>query len=227
MYFTRIRLNTHLNIHKLITTLQENKYYEHQTLWRLFDEDPNAKRDFLYRQAVEQGQIKYYILSKRKPIDKTGIWYVEGPKTYNPILKIDQKLFFMLKANPVVTVSSKTGQKQRHDIVMHEKQTIGYSKIPINKRVPLQKLIQNKCIKWLHRKAKSNGFEFKDSEVLADGYQQHKIQKIKPKNNIHYSTVDFQGILTVIDPELFQHALIKGIGKSKAFGCGLILIKKV
>jgi len=229
MYLSRMQVNSQLNSYRLIKELHRNRYREHKMLWHLFDTDPSAKRDFLYRQTFEQGQMRYYILSKRKPVDKNGIWHIEGPKGYNPILKTGQRLFFMLRANPVVTMKSKEGKRQRHDVVMHEKQITGYGKIPVSEKFPLQKLIQDKCSEWLNRRAVPNGFEFKDSEILVDGYQQHKTQKTQPKNrqNIHYSTVDFQGILTVIDPKSFKEVLTKGIGKSKAFGCGLILIKKI
>jgi CRISPR system Cascade subunit CasE len=47
------------------------------------------------------------------------------------------------------------------------------------------------------------------------------------KNNlIRYSTIDFQGVLNVTDSEKFQAVLFKGIGKAKAFGCGLMLVKR-
>jgi len=53
-------------------------------------------------------------------------------------------------------------------------------------------------------------------------------QKLAPKPaTFPTSTVDFQGILTVTDPELFRKALYEGLGKSKAFGCGLMLVRRV
>ena len=228
VYLSRMKFNSQLDNYSLIKELQKNRYHEHKMLWRLFDVDPSAKRDFLYRQTFEQGQMRYYILSKRKPINKNGVWHIEGPKVYDPMLKTGQRLFFMLRANPVVNMKSKEGKRQRHDVVMHEKKVTGYNKLPKDDRPSLQKLVQDKCIEWLNGKAESNGFTFKDSELLVDGYQQHKVHKtnFKNKQNIYYSTVDFQGVLTVIDPESFKEALIKGIGKSKAFGCGLILIKR-
>lgn len=40
-----------------------------------------------------------------------------------------------------------------------------------------------------------------------------------------FSSVDYTGMLTVTDPGLFLQRLSQGYGKSRAFGCGLMLIK--
>ena len=43
---------------------------------------------------------------------------------------------------------------------------------------------------------------------------------------IRYSTVDFQGLLQITDPQRFKAMLFKGLGPSKAFGCGLMLVRR-
>ena len=218
-YFTRITFNTFTDMKKLAQELYQNSYLEHQLLWQLFDGDSKAKRDFLYRQTVEQGRTKYYILSKRKPTDKKGIWYIDQPKIYNPKLKTRQKLFFMLRANPIVFSPDK--KRKRYDVVLHEKKKMNYNQLPLEKKPSMQSIIQDSCFKWLKAKANSNGFAVDKKEVIVDGYRQHKIYK----KNIIYNSVDFHGFLTVDDPETLKSSLVKGIGKSKAFGCGLLLIK--
>lgn len=42
---------------------------------------------------------------------------------------------------------------------------------------------------------------------------------------IALSTLDFEGELSVTDPEIFLPALLKGISSAKAFGCGLVLVR--
>jgi len=42
-----------------------------------------------------------------------------------------------------------------------------------------------------------------------------------------FSSVDFVGALKITDVEQFKKALFDGIGRSKAFGCGLLMIKRV
>lgn len=227
MYFSRITFNPLVDHRHLAETLCRDTYREHQALWQLFDSDPDASRDFLYRQVFEQGRIKYYVLSQRKPVDKSGMWLVDLPKLYEPNLSEGQSLAFMLRANPIITVTTPDGKKQRHDVVMHEQKRIGYKHMSKNGRPLLQQLIQDSCIKWLDARTASHGFTFEPGAVTADGYQQHESVAKNKKKSIRYSTVDFQGTLTVTDAELFRKTLLDGIGKSKAFGCGLMLVRRI
>jgi CRISPR system Cascade subunit CasE len=60
--------------------------------------------------------------------------------------------------------------------------------------------------------------------VVAEDYQQHHFKK----RGIKISTLDFQGLLEVTEPELFiQKVLYKGIGPAKAFGCGLLSLASI
>ncbi|MGH8802246.1 MAG: type I-E CRISPR-associated protein Cas6/Cse3/CasE [Casimicrobiaceae bacterium] len=40
------------------------------------------------------------------------------------------------------------------------------------------------------------------------------------------STVDLTGMLEIIDPTPFTRALFGSIGRGKAFGCGLLLVRR-
>jgi len=85
--------------------------------------------------------------------------------------------------------------------------------------------------KWLTEKGNHKGFRLlrsnKDGrlEFQAEGYRWHALPK---KGRVAgFSTVDFDGILEVCDPAIFIDALFKGIGPAKAFGCGLMLVRRV
>jgi CRISPR system Cascade subunit CasE len=39
--------------------------------------------------------------------------------------------------------------------------------------------------------------------------------------------LDYKGVLCVTDTELFKTTLFNGIGRSKAFGCGLMMVRRV
>jgi CRISPR system Cascade subunit CasE len=227
MYFSRISINPLIKHQQLAQALCDDSYREHQALWRLFDTDPDARRDFLYRQTVEQGRVKYYVLSERVPVDSTGMWLIDPPKSYDPKLSAGQKLFFSLRANPVITVKSSNGKKQRHDVVMHEKKRIGFDKMPDREKPPDHSLIQQSCIKWLQSRSDMNGFSFEPELVTVEGYHQHISHAKDSKRAVKYSTVDFQGVLSVTDPDRFRKVLYNGIGKSKAFGCGLMLVRRI
>ena len=170
MYFSRITFNPWVDHQQLAQTLMQDTYREHQALWQLFDSDPDANRDFLYRQVLENGRVKYYVLSQRMPTDKSGMWLIDPPKPYAPQLSEGQRLFFTLRANPVITVSSPDGKKQRHDVVMHEKKRIGFDQLPANEKPSLQHLVQSSCIQWLQARTESNGFVIDPVQVTVDAY---------------------------------------------------------
>lgn len=227
MYFSRVTLNPLLDQQQLARTLCQDSYREHQALWQLFATDPTAPRDFLYRRVIEHGRMKYYVLSQRIPLDQAGIWLVDTPKPYDPQLAAGQRLFFSLRANPVVTVKAADGKKLRHDVVMHAKKRLDGALLSDKERPPLPQLVQEHCLAWLQARTESHGFRITPDLVTVEGYRQHESYTKRQQQPVRYSTVDFQGILTVTDPVLLRAALFSGIGKAKAFGCGLLLVKRV
>lgn len=221
MYFSKITLKSQVNIADYINSMTQDSYKEHQQLWQLFNQDPNAKRDFLYRYEAQQGRPAYYIVSKRQPIDKQNFWNIQT-KPYDPLLKAQQRFAFILRANPVVA-----RDKKRHDIVMNEKYRIGYQSLPQDKRPSMRELIEKTGFEWLNQRAKDNGFEITQEALQIDGYLAHHIKKKPKTKGIRYNSMDFSGHLRVTEPEKFKSLLMDGMGKSKAFGCGLLLIRRI
>ena len=64
-----------------------------------------------------------------------------------------------------------------------------------------------------------------NAKLQVDAYEQSKASK--RDHNIRFSAVDFSGELLVTNPELFQPALCNGLGHAKAFGCGLLLVRRL
>lgn len=56
------------------------------------------------------------------------------------------------------------------------------------------------------------------------GYTQHRLEH--KGRRIQFSSVDYEGIVEVINPDKLQTALVEGIGRAKAFGCGLLLVRR-
>lgn len=219
MYFSRIRLQPGANPRSLI---QLNSYREHQVLWNLFDVDPQATRDFLFRRENCEGVPTYYVISKRQPSDLQGQWKIET-KDYKPKLHSGQALAFSLRANPVVTRKDEGGKPKRNDLVMDLKKQTSWQDKAVNDRASLPALVQQAGEQWLSSRLKRHGAQF--NNLQADGYQQHRSHKRGQDKPIRYSTLDLQGTLTVSDPERLRKALFHGIGPAKAFGCGLLLVR--
>jgi CRISPR system Cascade subunit CasE len=79
---------------------------------------------------------------------------------------------------------------------------------------------------WLIKKAEVFGFKLDDSEFsvvdssFEEFYKKGKAQTVKIK------TSRFKGKLKVVDLERFKLTLTEGIGKEKAYGCGLLTIEE-
>lgn len=95
----------------------------------------------------------------------------------------------------------------------------------------IKAVIDDALEKWMIRKGENYGFL-----VVKDSHKQFKLQNsayrwhsIKADKGIKsgFSSVDFTGSLEVTDIEKFIKALFEGIGRAKAFGCGLLLIRRI
>lgn len=78
-------------------------------------------------------------------------------------------------------------------------------------------------IDWLRSRQARYGFELEQVD-LADYKPLEFLRNGRP---IRLGTVAFVGMLKVTDADLFRSALLGGIGRSKAWGCGLLLCKRV
>lgn len=226
MFLSRATLKPVADIRRLIRMTCRGSYQEHQMLWNFFPGAPDANRGFLFRYELHRGLLKYFIVSRLKPRDEDGIWAIEF-KEFDPCLCEGEKLAFVLRANPVITTKDNNGKAKRHDVVMHEKHRTGYKNLPRQKRPPLQQIATQGGFKWLSSRAENGGFIVSKNEVRVEGYQQHRAMRKKQKKPIQYSTIDFEGILTVSEPERFRNTLFSGIGKARAFGCGLMLVRRI
>lgn len=226
MYFSRISLSPYADTQQVARQVCRDAYREHQFLWRLFEEDPDAERDFLFRRDTQVTRPRFYLLSDRRPLRNGDIWQTET-KPFEPNLQAGQRLAFSLRANPVVTRRDGEGRQVRHDVVMDLKQRMGYKKLSPTERPLLSDLVQQAGVNWLQRRADKHGFSFVPEAVRVDGYDRQRSLKKGSKQAIRYSTLDFTGLLTVEDAVCFQQALMRGIGPAKAFGCGLLLVRRV
>ena len=82
---------------------------------------------------------------------------------------------------------------------------------------------------WLISRVQKNGFSIVKS---AEGYCVD-IKEIEPMNfkrggdKVTINAVTFEGILLVEDRDLFIYSIKNGIGRAKAYGCGLLTIAKI
>ncbi len=96
-------------------------------------------------------------------------------------------------------------------------------------------IIEAEGRRWLESQGARAGFEISPADALKiDGYRQIEIDRdivrvraVARRETISTSVLSFDGFLTVIEPELFLDNLARGFGRARAFGCGLMLIRRV
>lgn len=220
MYFSKITLEPSMSLVGNLMELQRNKdYASHQLLWKLFSEE--QERRFLYRQEMlENGLPVFWVLSQVEPQFVNGLFNV-NTKVFAPYLTVGQKLAYKLRANP--TVCDKESNK-RHDVMMHAKYQ---AKMRGESSMAMQDLMQKAACEWLSDSNRLSrwGIDL-DVEPNVSGYIQHRCVKSSGRV-IQFSSVDYQGVLTVRDPERFLYQYSQGFGRSKSLGCGLMLIRRV
>ncbi|MBE0521677.1 MAG: type I-E CRISPR-associated protein Cas6/Cse3/CasE [Candidatus Methanoperedenaceae archaeon] len=222
---SRIRLQPDASENKDFWQSLGDTYQIHRVLWSLFADDPQRKRDFLYRYEKSENLPTFYCVAERIPEDMNGVWNIES-KHYEPILHVDQRLSFSLCANPIRTKRDDDKKQHRHDVVMNAKNQLKQEGIPRGKWQSEAEIVQKHGFEWLARKGEQYGFRVSEQEVRADGYHQERFYKARGKHIVNISTIDFTGLLTVTDPERFKDALYGGIGPAKGFGCGLLMVRR-
>lgn len=163
------------------------------------------------------------MLSRSPPRSDNPLLDVET-KTFAPDLRVGDRLSFALRANATRTWRTPEGETKRADVVMHALRLE-----PKDARGAARpKAIVDAGRAWLEKEAAKAGFRVvsRDGEpaLAIDGYEQWRFPGLGAKGRI--STLDFQGEIEVVDPELFLRCLSQGFGRAKAFGCGLMLIRR-
>jgi CRISPR system Cascade subunit CasE len=220
-YLHRIRLKPGLDVQQLAQALPANAYAEHQLVWGWFSGDAPG-RDFLFRREQQGHWPYFYVLSKREAVDPSNLWEIET-RRFAPKLATGERLSFVLRANPVkvrkISDDPKIKTRRRDDVVADLKKQRYPDK---TQRPPLGDIISEAGAEWLAARAKKSGFALES--LRADGYQQHRWHK---RGKDHPITLSTLGTLRVEDPALFTEKLFQGIGPAKAFGCGLLLVRRM
>jgi len=193
-----------------------NPYDLHRNVWRLFpgeEREPRAsgeaeRQGFLFR--VEHNPTgrpaRLLVQSRRPPEVAAGIALV-GTRQFSPRPVAGQRLAFLLTANPIKTIADT--QREAKPGKQSEKC-----------RVPLIKEDEQRA--WLVRKL-SVGAVVETADVLPHPPTYFR----KGNRGGKLVTCTFEGILRVRDPGALALLLENGIGPAKAFGCGLLLVRRV
>ena len=242
---------------QLALLLRDRSYGMHRLLWDLFNKESRFlyREEFAQEQTGSARNLPiYYVLSETCPDQNSPIFQVDS-KPFSPNLSTGESLAFRLRANP--TVSRKVdGQERskRHDVVMDaqyqwlrtacKQRSLDNSgkKSEMRQRLASHSDFTNEggpqklkksldgaaaeaATRWLFKCGVQNGFEFNPIKLQTTAYRWHALPEKGRKAG--FSSMDYEGILTVVDPKKLVKRIGQGFGPSKAFGCGLMMIRRV
>lgn len=223
MYLSKITILPFQNMAHVLLKLDRNGAYSaHQLLWQLFSQE--KARQFIYRQEIgPSGSPVFFVLSSCEPEMHSDIFQVQT-KRFHPALQQGQRLAFKLRVNPTICITDENQRSRRHDVLMHAKRQL---KSDMLSDIDLNVHMNNAAHQWICDKTRLSTWGITlDTLPDIEAYTQHHSKK-KSGHQVQFSSVDFQGLLTVDDPDKFLSQYEKGFGRAKALGCGLMLIRSV
>lgn len=247
MYLSRVRLRRDVPAAALRAILAPDGAAEraattHRLVWTLFADGPERERDFLWREA-DPGL--FYCLSSRLPEDRHGLFDVDAPKPFAPELSAGDRLGFALRVNATRSRGGRPQTAEQRgirgkpcDIVMDAlHSTPGEARAEAR-----QRLLVPVAHEWLSRQGERHGFTLPqlssprteaDPDDVEDGpfhvrsYRVLNIDRGRRAKALRAGVLDLEGVLEVRDPDSFVQAVRQGYGRAKAFGCGLMLVRRV
>ncbi|HYZ23761.1 MAG TPA: type I-E CRISPR-associated protein Cas6/Cse3/CasE [Rhodopila sp.] len=222
LYLSRARLRRDATLNALAALLvpaatAERASASHKLVWALFADAADRRRDFLWR---EDRPGHFMTLSSRPPDDPHGLFDLDT-KPFEPALSPGDRLGFTLRVNPVVSRPAARGERgKRHDVVMDALRTV-----PAGERAAARMgAVSSAGQTWLARQGEAHGF-VPIGEVMVDGYDRLCVPRYPAKPAI-FGVLDISGVLEVRDPARFLVRVSGGFGHARAFGCGLMLIRR-
>lgn len=219
MYLSRLILNPR---NRQVQTDLSNPYQLHRTVMSGFatgkvqvDRSAPDAAGVLYRLDSNeyQGRLALLVQSQTEP-DWAALpaGYLlpfepfspdENPavKLVEPQFRPRQILLFRLLANPTKRLGKRYGAAK-------------------GKRVGIY--APDAQLAWLRRKGQQGGFRIISAQLDKERLQRGSVHREEISHTLKLYTVRIEGILQVIDPDLFLKTVRAGIGSGKAFGCGLL-----
>lgn len=198
----------------------------HRLIWSAFAGRADDKRDFLWR-AEQKGA--FIVLSNREP-SPSPLFAPYEVKSYAPNLRVGDKLNFVLRVNATKTrpakyateVNGKT-RDTRVDIVMHALKEISAGGKRKERRMSIA---QEVGAQWLASQGEKHGFAVHDCRVADYSVQVLPNHRGSRKGQPQFGILELTGKIEVKEPLKLLAKLLSGFGRAKAFGCGLMLVKR-
>jgi CRISPR system Cascade subunit CasE len=206
IYLTRVIVPS-----ELARSLRIRDSYDwHQRVWEIFPGRDGLRRDFLTRLEPKNDCFELLVVSQQPPVcprwSASEDWQV---KEIAPGYFQRSRYSFRLRANP----TRKIVDPRKPKVIRPD------GKLDRNRNARRVALSEPNALReWLARKAETGGFTVEQARMKPFG----RVFFRKPDSFAPHFAVEFEGVLTVTNPERFYETFCHGIGSAKAFGFGLL-----
>ncbi|HEU5128262.1 MAG TPA: type I-E CRISPR-associated protein Cas6/Cse3/CasE [Glycomyces sp.] len=176
-------------------------------LWRL-DHDSRHSA-VLYVASPEEPDLTHLVEQAGWPARGTAEgWDTRPYSRLLSVLDAGQRWAFRLTANPVHYVRKAPGKPKQW----------------------LAHVTPDQQLKWLLDRSSKHGFAVAanaDGDLNAVVHDRSWLRFAKEeqqRRQVSIRLATFEGVLTVEDPEALRRALVRGIGRAKAYGCGMLTL---
>lgn len=187
---------------------------QHSLLWSVFSDGPDRRRDFLWR---EERDGSFLTLSERPPA-QNDLFQPHRVQGFAPVLAVGDPLDFQLRCN--ATRTKRDGA--RVDVVMDALRSVA----PAERAAHRMRLADSEGRSWLERQGEKAGFRVQSCEAADYSAEVLPGHRGPRKGQPQFGILDLMGRIQITDPAAFLAQLALGFGRAKAFGCGLMLIRR-
>lgn len=228
LYFSRLTLKRTAPTAALLPLLDPPEAGQaadahHRLMWSVFSDVAARERDFLWRY---DGRGRFLALSARTPAPN-DLFRPHETKVFEPRFSVGDRLQFKLRANATKdrATASRGPKRQRRDrrvdIVMDRL----HRETPAGERRPdlRDRIAEDAARDWMTRQGADRGFRPRLTAV--ENYSTINLGR-RRRQGATLGILDLAGSIEVTGPDVFVQALARGFGRAKAWGCGLMLIRR-
>lgn len=177
----------------------------HRMITGLFGTDRRSSQ-ILYRTQLVQNRLRIYLYAQN-PAEDPGGRYELQQRDVTPWLD-----------------SMAQGQLWSFDLVASPSKKVGAEGRKNSQRRVLRDPTERQA--WLERKAEQSGFAIVYAEELEQLHVSGRHHADKG-GVMYHDAYHYQGTLRITDADAFRKALQSGIGSGKAYGFGMLMVKRL
>lgn len=192
----------------------------HRLMWSLFGEHEGATVDYLWREDLRSGAI--YTLSRRAPVDAHNLFEVRS-RPFDPVLEAGDVMHFAVRAHATICTKTRGQPKgRREDILTRAMRELAASD-PAAGEDKRRAARGEAAFRWFERHGEQKGFKAWAASFALQGAE--RVRFMHRSGPVTFEALEMSGLIEVTDPAVFGAGLLGGLGRSKAYGCGLMMLR--